>query len=100
MALKNNQSVIQPNTLYAINGSGYSVNSIAPSIEVIGGAVDIYGSQMRPTSWPDGMNKTAIAFMGIDIFAVIPNYLVVVPNGPTPDSIVISGVQAVPVSGV
>ncbi|TDE17701.1 hypothetical protein [Dyadobacter psychrotolerans] len=88
MPLKPNQVTILPNTLYEVTGSGYSVDAIAPNIEVIGGSVGIYGSQVQPGTAPTGMYQTATAFTGIDYFVAIPNYLYV--SG-TATSIVVTG---------
>lgn len=88
------QQTILPNVLYEVRRSGISTGSeqVAPSIEVIGGVVSIYGAQTLPAAPPTGMSLAQSAFSGVQAFGVIPNYLYV--SG-SPTSIVLSGVQAV-----
>lgn len=96
MALKPYQTEIQPATLYATNklGGVWGSEQLAPSIEVIGGDVVIYGSQTEPVAPPTGMAVGKTAFQGFEAFGVIPNYLYITG---TPTSIVLSGVEAVEV---
>ena len=85
------QTVILLNTLYQIerNLTGYE----QPAIEVIGGTVDIYGSQKTPTSAPTGMFKTVTGFAGIDSFGIVPNYLYVTQSTGSTTSIILTGVS-------
>lgn len=92
---KDYQQQLVINQLYAVAALGGS-EQLQPSIEVIGGTVDIYGSELHPSSAPTGMFKTKTAFSGIEAFAVIPNYIFI--NGGTPTSIITSGLSVTAVA--
>ena len=92
--MKNYQTTISLATLYESSRSGFnSSEQLAQNIEVVGGTVNIYGSQTEPVSAPTGMYKTRDGFVGIDNFAVIPNYLYIEQNTGTTTSIIVSGVE-------
>jgi hypothetical protein len=90
--LRNYQQQISTGVLYQTRANGGGTEQLQPSIEVIGGAVTIYGAQTLPASPPTAMEATAIGFTGIDAFSVVPNYLYLTG---TPTSVVLSGIQAV-----
>lgn len=90
----NYQTVISTNTLYEVRRSApvAGAEQLQPSIEVIGGSgVTIFGSQQEPVSAPTAMFATKTAFLGIEAFGVIPNYLYVQGTATT---VTLSGVSA------
>ncbi|MCE6993068.1 hypothetical protein [Dyadobacter sp. CY323] len=89
------QSPISLNTLYLIERK--LAGDEQPGIEVIGGTVDIYGSQKTPTSAPTGMFKTSAGFSGIDSFGMVPKYLYITQATGTTTSIILTGISAKPV---
>lgn len=90
MALKPYQTVLLPGVIYAVSKSGIGVEQVQPSLEVIGGNVNIYGSNDFPASPPTGMYQTASAFIGIDAFKVVPNYIYITGS---PTKIIASGLD-------
>ena len=98
MTLKAYQQTLQLATLYATSLNAKSgEEQLQQNIEVIGGKVNIWGSQVFPASPPTGMtNSTPGGFSGIDTFGVIPNYLYIEQASGTTTSIVVSGVKALP----
>ncbi len=93
MALKPYQTELQLNTIYAVAASGEGGEQILPNIEVIGGAVTIYGSQDLPANAPTGMIEDQTSFSGIDFFAVVPNYIYIEQDSGTTTSIIVSGLS-------
>ncbi len=91
MTVSTLQETIVTGVLYKLEGQVGPIDQVRPSIEVIGGTVDIYGAQKLPTSAPTGMYKTATAFTGIDQFNVVPNYLYLTGSA---TSIILSGISA------
>jgi hypothetical protein len=92
--MKDYQQTLELATLYAVSKGGLSGSEqLKPNIEVVGGSVDIYGSQEEPVSPPTGMFKTREAFAGIEAFDVIPNYLYIAQNTGTTTSIITSGLN-------
>ena len=96
MALRAYQQEIELNTLYEVvataSGNG---SSLQPSIEIIGGVANIYGSNVEPGSAPTGMtNAVPSGLQGIQNFAVLPNYLYVTQASGTITSVILSGVEA------
>lgn len=96
----NFQQSIALDTLYQIGRSANNSvgGQLQPNIEVVGGTVDIYGSQEEAGSPPTDMYKTRTAFVGIEAFGVLPRYLYVTQNSGTTTSIILSGVQATEVA--
>jgi len=95
MPLKDYQQEIQLATLYAVaQGQKVGSEQLQANIEVVGGTVNIYGSQLEPDSAPTGMYKTRDGFVGIDSFGVIPNYLYIEQKTGETTSIILSGVRA------
>ena len=90
--MKPSQSVIALNTLYQIERK--LSGDEQPAIEVIGGTVDIYGSQKTPTGAPAGMYKTATGFTGIDVFGTVPAYLYIAQSTGISTSIILTGIAA------
>ena len=72
--------------------SGIS-EQLAPSIQVIGHSIDIYGSQIKEASAPTGMVLEDIDFMGLRAFSLIPNYIYLKDNSGTPTKIIVSGLD-------
>lgn len=97
--MKPYQKTIELATVYktARSANNGGTEQIQPNIEVVGGTVDIYGSQTEPVSAPTGMYKTRDGFVGIDTFDVIPSYIYIAQNTGTTTSIILSGVEAVEV---
>lgn len=101
MALKPYQTVLALNTLYAVQELQY--NPVVPdtgipeqvqaNIEVIGGTVNIFGSQLFPASPTTGMFNSAAGFVGIDAFGVVPNYLYITQASGTTTSIIVTGLS-------
>ncbi len=96
MTLKNYQQAISVGVLYAIELNTYSgTEQVAQNLEVIGGTVDVYGSQIKPVSSPTSeMSINEVAFTGIAPFGVIPNYFYLAANTGTVTSVTLSGVKA------
>lgn len=88
------QKELQLGTLYKLSALGAQFRNIQQSLEVIGGAVDVYGSHFKPSAPPAGMVKNQTAWVGMDKFGVLPNYLYIVQNTGTTTSIVLSGADA------
>jgi hypothetical protein len=101
MPLKDYQKEIDLDTLYNVNRSGFGTEQISPNIEVFGGTVDIYVSQVIPTGGQETVEMKLIVngenFGGISGFEFIPRYLWVTENTATVTSIVLSGINAVEV---
>ncbi|PHS61017.1 MAG: hypothetical protein COB09_18900 [Thalassobium sp.] len=93
------QKVLALDTLYVVRSMPAGVEQIAPSIETIGGTVDIYVSQDTPVSAPTGMNiiDGGAAFVGSAKFEYIHNYLWVTQAGGTTTSIIVAGLDPVEV---
>lgn len=103
MALRSYQTEIDLATLYEVKklgGVSGLGDQIAPSIEVIGGTVDIYVSQTEPVSPPTGMAviENGTAMVGTALFNVIPSYLYIAQSTGTTTSIVLTGIEAVEVA--
>ncbi len=94
MSLNPDQVQIQLDTLYSVKYSDRGTEQLQPNIEVVGGTVNIYGSQQKPDSPPTGMYETAADFGGIDAFGVIPSYLYIEQASGTVTSIILTGVYA------
>lgn len=94
MTLQSYQQEIELATLYEVVASGLGTQALQPSLEVIGGTVDVYGSNLEPNSPPTGMFKTATAFVGINVFANVPNYLYIAQNTGTTTDIILTGIRA------
>lgn len=94
MTLKAYQQLIELDTLYEVVASGLGTQTLQPSLEVIVGTVDVYGSNLQPDSPPTGMFKTATAFSGINVFANVPTFLFVSQNTGTTTSIILTGISA------
>ncbi len=93
MTLQAYQEEIELATLYQVVASGKGTQALQPSIEVIAGTVDIYGSNLEAGSPPTGMFKTATDFVGINVFATVPNYIYVAQNTGTTTSIILTGIK-------
>ena len=96
MALRTRyQEVIELDTLYEVRASGLGVEQLAQSIEVIGGTVDIYVSQVDPTvgAAPTGMNiiSNGAGFVGSGGFEFVQNYLYIEQDAGATTSIVLAG---------
>lgn len=97
MALRGYQQTIAVDTLYEVRKTGLGVEQISPTIETIGGTVNIYVSQTDPAgAAPVGMDIIAngAVFVGVADFAFIPNYLYIEELTPV-TSVVLSGIEAV-----
>lgn len=100
-ALKLFQVALQPNTLYevwgvpsqSISGKGQSLASqLRPTIEIVGSAADVFGSQYAPAEAPTGMSLIFDNAQGFKVLDFIPNYLYI--DG-SPTSVVVSGIGAI-----
>lgn len=96
MPLRDYQTQINLATLYETRYSGHGVEQIKPSIEIIGGTVDVYVSQTKPSSAPTGMTKIAngAGIVGTFGFEYVPAYMYIAQASGTTTSIVLSGVSA------
>lgn len=94
------QQEILVNTLYAVLAWNplATANQLGASLEVIGGVIDVYGSQIKPVSPPAGMTASAMAFSGINAFGIIPNFLYLNNTDGDVTSVVLTGVKATVVS--
>lgn len=95
MALREYQTEIELDTLYEVRVSGRGVEQIKPSISIIGGAVDVYVSQVEPDTAPTGMSiiENGAALGDSAYFHFLPNYLYVSQASGTTTSIVLSGIS-------
>jgi hypothetical protein len=78
MSLDNYKRDILPNKLYKLQPISISQNDIINySMEVLGGAVDVYGSyaETPPPSPPIDMSLDRLNFTGIDSFGDLPTYI-------------------------
>lgn len=96
MTLKTYQTEIDGQTLYAIKlkgGVSGLGQQLKPNIEIIGGASDVYVSNVEPENAPTGMYiiENGEGLEGGAAFSYIPSYLYV--DG-TPTTIVLSGLDA------
>lgn len=91
MPLKEYQQEIALNTLYSVGAAVGGEEQLRPNIQVIGGTVNIFGSQEIPASPLTDMFLTAEGFSGIDAFGVIPNYIYITQNSGTTEKIILSG---------
>jgi len=103
MALKPYQQTIALATLYEIEmlgGVSGMGAQLKPSIETIGGVVDIYVAQTEPTSEPTGMSviNNGNDFVGNAYFDYIPRYLYIAQVSGTTTSIVLTGIKATAVA--
>ncbi|PHS61014.1 MAG: hypothetical protein COB09_18885 [Thalassobium sp.] len=89
------QVEIQVNTLYEVRVTGLGVEQLKPSIEVIGGDVNIYMSQSDPLPAPTGMNiiEGGAGFVGSGFFNYVHNFLYIEENA-TVTSVILSGIEA------
>ena len=102
MALRDYQQIIELATLYEIRlkgGVSGMGDQIKPSIETIGGTVDIFVAQTLPVSPTTGMTiiEGGDDFVGNAAFEYLPRYLYITQAGGTTTSILLSGVEAVAV---
>ena len=71
------QGVLGVDSLYEVRSTGLGVEQLRPSIEVIGGTVNIYVSQVQPISPPTGMNiiDGGDGLVGSASFGFVQNYI-------------------------
>jgi len=94
MALKDYQTALSLATLYEVAYSGHGTEEVQPNLEVVGGTVNIYGSNAadKPPTPPTGMSLTnPVGFVGIDVFASVPRWLYITQASGTTTSIIASG---------
>lgn len=87
MPLRPYQKKLALNTLYEVSLDSSARNDqVSPSLEVVGGTVNVLGGENDASivSVPTNMDNTASGFRGIDYFAVIPNYLYIQSVSGTP----------------
>ncbi len=92
--MKQEQVVVLADTMYSTSVFyGAQHSQLAPNIEVVGGTVNVWGSQSAPDSPPTGMSETQAGFGGISSFAVVPNYMFFETASGTP-VITLTGIKA------
>jgi len=96
MPLRDYQTQISLATLYETRYTGHGVEQIKPNIEIIGGTVDVYVSQTKPTSAPAGMTiiSNGSSIVGTFGFEYVPSFIYVTQSSGTTSSIVLSGISA------
>ncbi len=85
--MKDFQTAAAADTLYEAFANLHNKDiQLSANIEVVGGTVNIYGSQGNPTAAlaPTAMSVSEAAFEGITSFGVVPNYLFFETQAGTP----------------
>ncbi len=95
MALKSGQSVMALETLYNANVSNAIPQQLEANLEIVGGTVTLYGSQVKPASPPTGMEALLTGVVGLQALTVVPNYLYAHQASGTTTSLIISGVDII-----
>lgn len=96
--MRDYQQEIELATLYEVKATGRGTEQLRPTIEIIGGTVDVYASQTNPTAAaaPTGMTvlENGSGIVGTVGFEYVPSYLYISQASGTTTGIVLSGIQA------
>lgn len=93
MALNPDQHNIVLAIVYNATLSNNPPIQLFPTIESIGGAVDVYMSNLKPVSAPTGMTKVLSAVTGLNNIQTLGNYLYVAQNSGTSTTLIVSGLD-------
>lgn len=97
--MRDYQTQIDVGTLYEVRATGRGTEQILPTVEIIGGTVDVYASQTEPATAPAGMKvfDNGLGVVGTLGFAYLPAYIYFFQASGTTTSIILSGIEAVEV---